>query len=185
MLSIKKKTLYESESMHSQKMKFFITDFFSKSAQICRKLRIWSYLLKKSLMENFIFCAVLVAKTVYFTVKRCYKMQWKAFERSANIASLILPLSRHTHHFSVITRRYCCVLKESTLRSPLRVYDWSIYTLDRRSTFHISSANYARCLLDDSFKLNQMLNYWSFEKKKSEKISTLSFIVFSGTAILW
>ena len=30
----------------------------SKCDQICRKLRIWSHLLKKSLMENFIFCAV-------------------------------------------------------------------------------------------------------------------------------
>ena len=39
-------------------MKFFIKDFFSKCGQILRKLRIWSHLLKKSLMENFIFCAV-------------------------------------------------------------------------------------------------------------------------------
>ena len=38
-------------------MKFSIKDFFSKCDQIRRKLRIWSYLLKKSLMEN-IFCAV-------------------------------------------------------------------------------------------------------------------------------
>ena len=36
-------------------MKFFIKDFFSKCDQIRRKLRIWSYLLKKSFMENFIF----------------------------------------------------------------------------------------------------------------------------------
>ena len=35
-----------------------IKDFFSKCDQICRKLRIWSHLLKKSLMKNFIFCAV-------------------------------------------------------------------------------------------------------------------------------
>ena len=40
-------------------MKFPIKDFFSKSSQILRKLRMRSYLLKKSLMENFIFCAVL------------------------------------------------------------------------------------------------------------------------------
>ena len=34
-------------------------DFFSKCDQIRRKLRIWSHLLKKSLMENFIFvCGV-------------------------------------------------------------------------------------------------------------------------------
>ena len=39
-------------------MKFSGKDFFSKCEQICRKLRVWSHLLKKSLMENFIFCAV-------------------------------------------------------------------------------------------------------------------------------
>ena len=44
----------------AQKIKFYIKDFFSKSDQIRRKLRIWSLLLKKSLMENFIFCAVLI-----------------------------------------------------------------------------------------------------------------------------
>ena len=43
----------------AQKMKFSIKDFFSKCDQIRWKLRIWSHLLKKSSMENFIFCAVL------------------------------------------------------------------------------------------------------------------------------
>ena len=37
-------------------MKFFIKDFFSKYDQISSFLR--SHLPKKSLMENFIFCAV-------------------------------------------------------------------------------------------------------------------------------
>ena len=35
-------------------MKFSIKTFFGKSDQIRRKLLIWSHLLKKSLMENFI-----------------------------------------------------------------------------------------------------------------------------------
>ena len=39
-------------------MAFSIKDFFSKCDQIRRKLRIWSHLLKKSLIENFIFCAL-------------------------------------------------------------------------------------------------------------------------------
>ena len=39
-------------------MKFSIKDFLSKYDEIRRKLRIWSHLLKKSLMENFIFRAV-------------------------------------------------------------------------------------------------------------------------------
>ena len=40
------------------KMTFSIKDFFSKYDQIHRFLRIWSHLLKKSLMENSFFCAV-------------------------------------------------------------------------------------------------------------------------------
>ena len=47
-----------SLSVPSQNMKFSIKDFFSECDQIHRKLRFWSHLLKKSLMENFIFCAV-------------------------------------------------------------------------------------------------------------------------------
>ena len=39
-------------------MKFSNKDFFSICDQIRRNLRIWSHLLKKSLMENFILCAV-------------------------------------------------------------------------------------------------------------------------------
>ena len=42
----------------AQKMKFFIKDFLIKCDQICSFLRIWSHLLKKSIMEDFIFCAV-------------------------------------------------------------------------------------------------------------------------------
>ena len=48
----------KNEFHTAQKMKFFIKVFFSKCDQICRKLRIWSHLLKKSFMENFIICAV-------------------------------------------------------------------------------------------------------------------------------
>ena len=40
-------------------MKLSIKGFFSKCDQILSFLQIWSHLLKKSLMENFIFCAVL------------------------------------------------------------------------------------------------------------------------------
>ena len=39
-------------------MKFSIKDFFSKCDQICSFLPIWSHLVNKSLMENFIFCAL-------------------------------------------------------------------------------------------------------------------------------
>ena len=48
----------------STAQKFSIQDFFSKCDQIRSFLRIWSHLLKKSLMKDFIFCAVLVS--IYF-----------------------------------------------------------------------------------------------------------------------
>ena len=40
-------------------MKFSIKDLFSKCDQIRSSLRIWSHLLRKSLMKNLIFCAVI------------------------------------------------------------------------------------------------------------------------------
>ena len=57
-------------------MKFSISNFCSKCDQIRKKLRIWSHLLKKSLMENFTFCVVLSTHLVEFyrvasTAKLC------------------------------------------------------------------------------------------------------------------
>ena len=43
-----------------KKWSFPLRIFFSKCDQIRRKVRIFSHLLKKSLMENLIFCAVIV-----------------------------------------------------------------------------------------------------------------------------
>ena len=45
----------------AQKVEFFIRHFFSKCNQIRSFLRVCSHLPKKSLMENFIFCAVTIA----------------------------------------------------------------------------------------------------------------------------
>ena len=48
-------------------MKFLIKDFVSKYDQIRSFLRIWSHLWKKSLMENFIYCAVFLVSSVHKT----------------------------------------------------------------------------------------------------------------------
>ena len=50
------KNKQKKHPMH-KKLMFSIKDFFSKCDQIRRKLCVWSHLLKKSFMENFIFCA--------------------------------------------------------------------------------------------------------------------------------
>ena len=58
-----------STTVTTQKMKFAIKDFSSKCDQIRNFLRIWSHLLKKSLMENFIFCAV--SNLIYIQISFC------------------------------------------------------------------------------------------------------------------
>ena len=63
-------------------MKFSIQDFFSKCKQIRRKLRIWSHLLKKFLMENFIFCAVEGENKCY--VKLCILKSFQKLYKTTN-----------------------------------------------------------------------------------------------------
>ena len=55
-------TLSPSLYYTAQKMKFSIKGFFSKYEEIHRKLWIWSHFLMKALVENFIFCTVLLTK---------------------------------------------------------------------------------------------------------------------------
>ena len=43
----------------NKKIKFSIKNFFSNYEQIRSSQRIWSHLLEKTIMENFIFCAVI------------------------------------------------------------------------------------------------------------------------------
>ena len=52
-------------------MQFSIKDFLSKCNQIRWELRIWSHLLKKSLMENFILCAVNIQLNLSSLYKAC------------------------------------------------------------------------------------------------------------------
>ena len=49
------------EWITAQKIEFSFEDFFSKCGQIRSLLRIWSQLLKKSLVENSIFCVLNVS----------------------------------------------------------------------------------------------------------------------------
>ena len=63
----------------AQKMKFSIKDLFGKCGQSRSFLRIWSHLLKKCLMENFVFlCSVKMDGCPYFlnrTMEKVYSNQ--------------------------------------------------------------------------------------------------------------
>ena len=81
-LMLRKKYLYDSSwlTLHKE-MKFSINDFFNKCDQIRSFLRIWSHLLKKSVMENFILYAVLIGQL--------NPIQWAAWQKVALV--LIFP----------------------------------------------------------------------------------------------
>ena len=80
-------------------MKFSIKDFFCKYDQICRKLRIWSHLLKKSLIKNFIFLwsdRVLSTPLKFmFQLAITNKFYWQflQFTYSCDVSLFILNLS--------------------------------------------------------------------------------------------
>ena len=54
-------TICDEQHVHCSEKNFSIKDFFSKFDQIRSFLHIWYHLLKKSLMGNFIFYAVISA----------------------------------------------------------------------------------------------------------------------------
>ena len=94
-LSSSKHNFFESyyvSTLH-KKMKFSIKDFISNCDQIRRKLRIRSHLLKKSLKENFIFCAELRKFTLMYyqslaTLSNNYFQIWKLEKGKLNDSHL-------------------------------------------------------------------------------------------------
>ena len=61
----------------AEERKLSTTEIISKCDQIRRKLRIWSYLWKKSLMKNFNFCAVLIVSTYLFGASFVLQYTWQ------------------------------------------------------------------------------------------------------------
>ena len=74
----------------AQKIKFSIKGFFSKCDQIRSFLPIRSHLLKKSLMENIIFCAVYISAVKRIQI-RTYNIPYiPLFSLHTEIYSLML-----------------------------------------------------------------------------------------------
>ena len=85
----------------AQKKKFFIKDCFSKCDPIRKKQRIWSHLLKKSLMESFIFAewVVMIAQKISFFVTNFFS-KYEHIHRKLQISShLHSHLHSHSHLF--------------------------------------------------------------------------------------
>ena len=87
------------------KMKFSVKDFFSRCNQICSFLRLWSRLLKKSLIENSIFYAVGISGINLFSQisQPTSKVNiGKTRTTSETCSKLIkIPEKCHWHHWSI------------------------------------------------------------------------------------
>ena len=103
-----------------QKMKFSTKDFFSKCDQIRRKLRIWSHLLKKSLMKNFIFCAMSTVSAAKETNKKIAKLSLRItlllcmfltpYIVATNLVRGIIPSQLSYNKRSLLELVYCLTL---------------------------------------------------------------------------
>ena len=124
----------------AQKMKFSIKDFFSKCDQIHRKLRICSHLLKKSLMENFIFCAVKAIKCRWRS--RRSKRNGIILDRKTTIIDARLLIIEHMY-MDVLGCRLKSFLRQSYFRrgnKQREVRYQSRYQNSMNIAFFISSA---------------------------------------------
>ena len=89
----------------TQKIKFSIKDFFSKCYQIRSFPRIRSHLLKKYLMENFIFCAVVrISSVIFFKLKYVYVS-------SQEIKLEVISLCNEMISF----KEFCFIMEDSSL----------------------------------------------------------------------
>ena len=92
-------------------MKFSIKDLFSKCDQIRSFLRIWSHLLKRPLMENFMFCAVMI---------RIFHTLWCSMQKRFSITECSTFFKTLENMGSMCTEK---------IAAPLRGQVWEIITL--------------------------------------------------------
>ena len=122
-------------SVTAQQMKFSIKDFFSKCDQIRNFLRIWSHLLKKSLMKNFNFlCSVLrlhdrekvSTQSTLNGEPGGNLMHFSTQKVGTIVSSSVLAMLLHLH--SIMLRQRCVMLRLSILR---HVTSWYVMLCQR------------------------------------------------------
>ena len=119
-------------------------------------------------------------------------MQLKDFERFVNISLLITPLSRHFHHFSVITGKQCCVLNllrnphcyfESILLIPY-IFDKQGKMVTGRQFSTMFRSFFLKTVITSAFfnsegNIESNIELMKLKKTNSEKVSRLSLQLFS------
>ena len=104
-----------------KKCSFPIKDFFSKCNQIRSFLQISSHLLKKSLMENFIFCAFFVLrKKIYQVVMYKFNVSLKVDPYTSRVFT-----EQHFTYSLVLTK---CEKISQREKYPYSALFWSVFS---------------------------------------------------------
>ena len=112
-----------------QKMKFSINNFFSKFDQIHSFLRFWSHLLKKSLIENFIFCPVGTICILQICITKIQLILLREIDRIDQAGIYLLKANNRN------TRTRCEICSKLTIKLPEQ-RQWPITLLLTLNMFH-------------------------------------------------
>ena len=128
-----------------QKIKFSIKDFFSKCDQIRSFLRTWSHLLKKSLMENFTFCAVFLANFAIF-----FQNNWSRTRAWLHFAYYITVITTQNIAFKIYLE--CCYMQHcSSFNIPFSLM-WPIVILPSWKHHNWFTSHTQHCIMLFNFR---------------------------------
>ena len=153
----------------AQKIKFPIKDFFSKCDRIRSFPRMWSHMLKKSLMKNFIFYAVLSMLcfvNLIFILRNLYKYStnWRKSE-----SEVLLP------HLSTIIQTSWSKVKRSRLLPTIcagKKRRYSLVEVDRDKQFTRTTTGSIKRYL------NLILRLWLWSEAYLEPSQTYAMGLF-------
>ena len=169
-------------------MKFSIKNFFSKCEQIRWKLRIWSHLLKKSLMENLIFCAVMpILLSIFFNDFYYFILFVLAHnfadentlsifaKRTKNLISILeseheIAINRFkVNHMTVNQDKFQVVIFDIRKRNQTN----QIINTDRKETEAVSKVKFLGKQIDDKLNFNHHINNITIFRNLLQTNSTL------------
>ena len=160
----------------AQKMKLSIKDFFSK----CDQIRSWSHLLKKCVMEKFIFCAVPITMNSKHFCSEDLKFLCKPILTSINIATLslrnLLPLeifNSKPNKTSLQESKICFLPIWNSGQSSMN-FSWVSRLLSTQSIKHIASSLLETSKLSSAINKNR-LAIFIFQRFFSVFYLTLNF----------
>ena len=144
-------------------MKFSTNDFFSKCDQISRKIRIWSHLLKNSLMKNFILSAVNTFQAYNFIIKR-HSQKLDHF-LGFNKCSSFSWIAENDKAFFIL-----CIILISEFLKLFESLEWLLFQKSRDVHDFVHDLGLSQIsMMEPVFAKSSIIDVWHAPKQVSEK----------------